>query len=394
MNKNQIMPTVVLSVICVTVALLLSVVNMVTAPVIEAAKDAAANEALLVVMPDGKDFEELDLSQYQVSPAVLNIYKETSGLGYVFRVTAVGYKPGLVVMCGVDSDGKITGTKFVESQETYGLEGKLDGAYNGQTYDSAELVIAAGASPNSATSKGYFDAVTAALQSYFVLSGGTVDFRDPAQILNDNCNAALGTEGKTFEKWFAVETLEGVDALYTAEGTEGAVLKIGDVFVGVGADGKAIPADGVDAEAIAKAEAAYATYQGSSLEQITLPEGVSSDVLGAWKTASGNYVLEMQASGYGIKGEYVASGEHIKLKIALTADGKIISTLTTYENETDGIGDVCADPEYYEQFNGKTAEDYTKVENVGGATVTTSAYKTAVKKAFETLELIKGGATE
>ena len=84
-------------------------------------------------------------------------------------------------------------------------------------------------------------------------------------------------------------------------------------------------------------------------------------------------------------------GEYIKLKVAITAEGKIISTLTTYENETDGIGDVCANPEYYEQFNGTDKDSYASVENKTGATVTTSAYKGAIKLAFTTLDLIKGG---
>ena len=100
--KKQIMPTIVLGTILVVVALLLSVVNMVTGPIIEAQRNAAANEALLVVYPDGEGFEELDLSTLALPETVTAAYKEKSG-GYVFRVTATGYKPGLMVMVGIDA---------------------------------------------------------------------------------------------------------------------------------------------------------------------------------------------------------------------------------------------------------------------------------------------------
>lgn len=387
MKKENIMPTVVLSVICVAVALLLAVVNMVTKPIIDKAANDKANATLVVVLPEGESFEEIDLTTVELPASVTKAYKETNGKGYVFEMTVSGYKSGLVIMCGVDAEGKITGSKYTASSETFGKEGDLDNAYNGQALDSFTPNIISGATK---TSNGYADAVKAALQAHVIMGGGSVDLRDPAQILNDNCNAALGTEGLTFTKWFAVEVLDGVDALYTAEGTKSVVMSIGEAFVGVGEDGKAVGAD-VAADAKAKAEAAYAVYTASKLSEVTLPEGASKNVLKAYKTESGNFVFELQAAGYGINGEYYASGEYIKLQVAISADGKIISTLTTYENETDGIGDVCATPEYYEKFNGTTSETYTGVENVSGATVTTSAYKSAIKQAFAAFDLMKGG---
>lgn len=387
MKKENIMPTVVLSVICVAVALLLAVVNVVTKPIIDKAANDKANATLVVVLPEGESFEEIDLTTVELPASVTKAYKETNGKGYVFEMSVSGYKSGLVIMCGVDAEGKITGSKYTASSETFGKENDLDNAYNGQALDSFTPNIISGATK---TSNGYADAVKAALQAHVIMGGGSVDLRDPAQILNDNCNAALGTEGLTFTKWFAVEVLDGVDAIYTTEDAKGVVMSIGEAFVGVGEDGKAVGAD-ADADTKAKAEAAYAVYTASKLSEVTLPESVSKSVLKAYATETGNLVFELQAAGYGINGEYVASGEYIKLKVAISADGKIISTLTTYENETDGIGDVCATPEYYEKFNGTTSETFTGVENVSGATVTTSAYKSAIKQAFAAFDLMKGG---
>lgn len=170
--KNNLKPTITLSAICVAVALLLSVINMITGPIIEERRNAAANGALLVVMPEGKGFEELSVAELGLSNAVTNAYKETSGKGYVFRVVTTGYKPGMTIMVGVDSQGKVTGTKCLETQDTFGKEPQIDGKYNGQTLSDFSPIIITGA---TMTSNGYRDAVNIALQSFVLASGGKLD---------------------------------------------------------------------------------------------------------------------------------------------------------------------------------------------------------------------------
>lgn len=396
MKIKKFMPIVVLSAICVAVTLLLAVVNMFTAPVIKAAADKKANETLAVVLPEGTDFEEVDLSTVELPTTVTKAFRETNGKGYVFEITSAGYKSGLVIMCGLDSEGKITGSKYTASSETYGAEIKLDGMYNGQTPDSFEPQAVSGATK---TSGGYRDAIKAALDAYVIMSGGTVDLRDENTIIQDNCNLALGTEGKIFEKWFATEEI-GVDALYVTDG--GVVVLIYGDYVGITADGT-VSTEGVNAEtgekeaigdgAYATANSAFITYSSAALTEVTLPEGVHKNVLKAYVTESGNYVFELQAAGYGIKGDkYVRSNEYILLKVAISADGKILSTLTVSQKESEGIGDVCAGPDYYERFNGSDSATYNDVENISGATVTSEGYKEAIGYAFEAYEIIKGGA--
>ena len=370
-----------------TFDLILSGINMVTGPIIEAQRADAANGALLVVFPSGGEFEDVDLSTVSLPSIVTAAWKEKSGNGYVFRMNATGYQAGLVIMCGVDAEGKITGSQYIESKETYGAENELNNAYNGQTLESFNEIKVSGATK---TSTGYKAAIEAALQSFVIMSGGSVDLRTPEQILAENCNAALGTEGLSFTKWFAVEVLDGVDAIYTAEGNDSTVVLVGETYVGLDSDGKAVTA-GIDADTAAKAEAAIAIYKASELTQITLPDGAGANVKGAWQTASGNYVIEVQAAGYGIHGDgYTASG-YITIKVALTEDGKIISTYTVSQNESKGYGDECANPNFYEQFNGSTVENFENVPNISGATITSTGYKTGIQLAFTTLDLIKGG---
>ena len=78
---QNVKPTIVLSCICMAVALILSGINMVTGPIIEAQRAAAANGALIEVMPEGSGFDELDISTLGLPESVTNAYKETSGKG-------------------------------------------------------------------------------------------------------------------------------------------------------------------------------------------------------------------------------------------------------------------------------------------------------------------------
>ena len=60
---KMIKSAVSLTVICAVVAVLLAATNFVTAPIIEANEAAAANDALLVVMPNGTGFEAVYTSR-------------------------------------------------------------------------------------------------------------------------------------------------------------------------------------------------------------------------------------------------------------------------------------------------------------------------------------------
>ena len=115
MKKNVFMPAIVLCSICVVVALLLSGVNMITGPIIAAQQNAAANEALLEVLPEGKNFEEIEItSDY---PAIVTAGYKADG-GFVFQMNVTGKSAGLVIMCGIDSEGKVVGTKVIANEET------------------------------------------------------------------------------------------------------------------------------------------------------------------------------------------------------------------------------------------------------------------------------------
>ena len=406
MKKSNILPSIVLGSICLVVAVLLSVLNIFTAPIIAERQAAAADAALLEVLPGGKNFEELTLDASY--PAVVKKGWKADG-GFVFQMEVTGYKSGLVIMCGVDADGKIAGVKHISSAETNGVEGDLNGKYNNMTIDSFETQLIAG---STLTSKAYAEAVKAALQSAVLAGGGDVDTRTPEQILQDNCNAALGTTGLAYEKWFATEVLVGVDAVYYTETNSGLVVVIGESFIGVNETG--VLTEGVSQENADKALAAYTTMYASAItklspEQIAeLTNGQSLDksVTDVFKTDSGNFVFLLSAEGYSSLFEYSVEKVPIIIMLSISADGKIIDVRTASHSESIGYGDGCATEEYYEQFKGKengditvsvTKPDYMKdqipadttdVGAIASATYTTYGYQKAVKAAFAAFELL------
>ena len=87
--KQSLKSTVVLVCICAVMAVMLALTNAITAPVIEKNQASAANAALLQVMPEGQDFEKMDISGYTLPATVTEAYKEAGG-GYVFTLNTTG----------------------------------------------------------------------------------------------------------------------------------------------------------------------------------------------------------------------------------------------------------------------------------------------------------------
>lgn len=405
MKNSKLYPSLVLCSICLVAALLLSGVNMITAPIIEKTQNAAANAALLEVLPDGKNFETIELTQEY--PAIVTAGYKADG-GYVFQMTVTGKSTGLVIMCGIDSDGNVVGTKVISNEETPGYAEKVfpqvegtDGQYKGMNFDGFEPYLVSGA---TLTSKAYGEAIKAALQSFIIANGGSVDIRTPEQILQDNCNAALGTTGVKFDKWFALEVFEGIDAVYTAEDKSGRVYVMGESLIGV-QNGVVVTAN-VSEEAKAAILAADTAIGALTFEDVAKPEGAKKTITGIQKVSNGTYVFKLSANGYQAMFDW-GNGTQISIQLSISSDGKIIDVVTLYHEESKGYGDACATEEYYEQYFGKGDEDIkissaypshhgtdlipstsTDVGVIASATYTTVGYQTAIKDAFAAFELI------
>lgn len=116
------------------------------------------------------------------------------------------------------------------------------------------------------------------------------------------------------------------------------------------------------------------------MKDVKLPEGVSE----AYKGNDGTgFVFMLTQKGY---------GGDIKLICGMRPDGSIESVKTLSHSETSGIGSKVVDNAtgYNKNYSGKTAENYESVDAVTGATISSKAYKAAVKSAFEAYETVKG----
>ncbi len=392
MMKKNIKNLAVFVCICSVITLLLALTNFVTAPIIEQNQNAAANQALLEVMPEGKGFEAVDISTLTLPATVTEIYQETSGLGSVVKLVTAGYGSDMVIMCGIGADGVVTGAVCLSSNETLGKE-KTYGE-NFTDKDSAGVDAVDTVAGATKTTAAYKNAVKDALNAAVILGGGSVDIRTEEEILRDNLNEAFPDGENNFEKLFMVELIEGIDSVYEAVNQKGYVFVVGEQFIGVNADGTVVTA-GVENEALFTA--AVSTIKASVIEDIDISEypDLEKTVVSAKKTASGNFVLETKGAGYGIKGgdEYhPASNEYIIVRVSVTPDLRIIDCFTAFEAETDGLGDACADESFYGQFVGKTQENYTDIDAISGATLTTNGYTQAIERAFNAVITLNGGA--
>lgn len=388
--KKHLTSVIALTAICAVVALLLALTNSITAPIIEKNQSAAANEALLVVMPEGEEFNSVDISSYKLPETITEAYSEKSG-GYVFTMKTTGYSSDFIIMCGVDKDGNVTGATCLSSTETLGYEKTYGENLMGKNLNDIDAVDTI--SGATKTTGAYKNAVKDALNAQVILGGGSVDLRSEEEILNDNLSKTLPEAEGKFTALFITEEIEKISEIYTADNGVGAVCVVGEEFIAVDKEGNVKTEVSEDIKTSVSAEAKkILTSTTTEIDISSFGEKMPSNILKAYKTSGGNYVFEIKAAGFGINGDhyYNPSGEYIYIKVSATAKGKIISCQTVSQKETDGIGSACEDKSFYTQFNGKEEANISEIDAISGATITTNGYKTAVSKVFEAIKVLEG----
>ena len=401
--KKSLKDVVVLVVICAVFATILAAVNSVTAPIIAERLEGAANQAYEAVMPGATGFEDVDLSSYTLPATVVEAKREKSGMGYAVKLETKGYGPGMILIIGVDANGVVTGATCITSSETNGVEKTYGDNFVGKNLADSAAVDTVGGS--TLTSQAYKSAVSDAINTATILGGGSADLRTPEEILKDNLMTALPEGGEDFTLMFMVEVIEGVDKIYSADNGKGYVCVIGEEFIGVGEDGVALG----DSANKAVAEAAVAIVDATEIEEVTLTDEYKKSftsitevgytvVTKVQKTLSGNYIVDLETDGFGVLGDdsgYISgSGERMKIRVALSSEGKVIDAQTIYHSETETYGGLqLKDGAYNFGFISKTESEVSGAEIVAGCTRTTQAFKQAVLLAFETVTTLEGGAT-
>jgi len=121
MKKENLIPVIVLAVICLIVAAVMGGVNMITAPEIERAQAEAIAESLSSVMPGG-DFEEIT-PEGEIPSTVTTVYRDKVSGGHVVTLVQKGYADKIYMTVGISAEGKVTGAVITSQAESHGKSG-------------------------------------------------------------------------------------------------------------------------------------------------------------------------------------------------------------------------------------------------------------------------------
>ena len=177
-NKNEfkiaiIIISIVLALSFVALGTLVASFCFIIPSMNERDKENELNESLVSVLPDGANFKQLDITSYVLPETVTKVYTEANG-GYVIELVTDGYSSDLVIMCGVNAQGEITGATCISSNETFGVEKTYGDNVKGYTVDNidSELDTISGA---TMTTTAYKNALKDALNTTIIISGTTED---------------------------------------------------------------------------------------------------------------------------------------------------------------------------------------------------------------------------
>lgn len=148
MKKDTLKSVIVLSGICLIVAILLSSVNAVTAPIIEKSAGAAADAAYLEVLPDATDLEDVT---GDFPESVKEMKKDLGGSGFAFKLeTSSSYsKSPLQMILGIDNEGKILKLVITNYAETKGNKESFEALFEGKDATVTDVVAGVTFSSNA-----------------------------------------------------------------------------------------------------------------------------------------------------------------------------------------------------------------------------------------------------
>lgn len=414
-------------------ALVLTGINVFTAPIIEANGSAQQFAPLFSVMPEAKGFDVLyDVNDSAASTltdvpgTVQAIYSETSGLGYAIRLsTSEGYtKEPIEFTIAIDAEGKISGTELTAYPETkdFGKD-SYPQSYIGQDSALADVSLVAGVTYSSTAFKNAVSDGFAALIGNGLVGAGV---KSDAQILTElaaqlfpgmanSQGVAQVEEPEIAEGQFTtiqkiMKALNGSGFAFVAKDGENSYLLVCNVSGAVrvyDVEGKDVT-DSANTAMVEEA-AAYAaantvsnadaelkklkTMVSDTAEFTALPLGnVFNSVTGAYQIADGETTL------YGFCARpYAYSNQPIAVYFVLDESGAIVSMacdelILFGEYFTNYVLDEAA---YKEGFTGLTVDSWTGEQAlISGATASTNAITSATDDVFAAFQTVLANGGE
>ena len=416
--KENIKSVVVLTAICLVVAVLLAVTNSVTAPIIEENKAAKASGSLLQVMPEASGFENITETLGELPATVKEVHKETSGLGHVMILgtTTQFSSDEMGITVAIGADGKISNILLTGYYESKDFGADYPATYIGQDSALGGVDTVAGTTfSSSAFKNAVADAFTVLVENNLVAAGEKSEEQLIGEVMPLALPGAFNSLGKHI-----TTPVEGVAApiveAYKAKNNSGYLYVVesdaGKVVVGVNAFGvaKVVDLEGNDitasaADVAATASGLLAPLATENLEAntttitalagegavVTPVEGLNifTDVMAAFTVTVGE---ETQYAV--ITGPIAYADETMKMAVIFNANGEVVIYKAFTELILHGeyysehqLTDASA---YISQFYGLTEATYSDdMTLVSGATMTANAVASNFRSAFAAFNLIK-----
>lgn len=402
----------VLLVLFVLSALLLTGINTVTAPLIEANGASAQFEPLFAVMPEAQNFDVLYSAQdpaattlVDVPDTVTGVYSETSGLGYAITLsTSAGYtKEPIEMTLAVDAEGKISALEVNAYPESRDVGADYLTSFQGQDSALPDVGLVAGTTFSSAAIKNAVSDGFAALINNDLVGAGV---KSDDQILLE-----------LLPQVYSGIANNGVGQYEEAEVNSGSILKAFKALNGSGFgfilnDGSAntlgvwtlaggakivdLEGNVVDNAALLEEIKAYGAANAENLAdkeiaklQRMVSEGAEITALPVelYNSVTGVYsILDGGAQFYGfVARSYGYSNLPMAIYYVLDGNGAIVSMnaeeLIFYKDYFNAY--TLDEPSYKEGFIGLTGDSYTGEQAIiAGATMSTEGVATATEDVF------------
>ena len=408
---NKSLKSIILPVIVVVLAFaILYCVNLWTYPTIVQARMQGEVGPAMDVMPNAKGFMELKLDN--VPSTVETVYEETSGQGYVVKVsTKAGFtKEAIVFYIAIDKDNKVQKINVTAYPETREVgEGYVDTFIGSDSTLSTVELVAGVTYSSSAIKNGVADAFKALSDNGLIVAAK----KEPKQLYEELMPVVFGTAvnpaGMMSQEDFTSKvggviraqkaTNEGAVAYWYAEGEENyAVITNGRIAKVYDLEGNKVSSLSSSVLSSLMDEAKTLVKDNSSSDgkrfkkyvpdskvtEIDVP--LFNNVTTAFECVNENGTYY----GFGVR-PYAFDNEALTMYISIDDKGAIYSF---------NCSALYVDPEY---FTHSEPENYTgglvgvtdswsgEEALITGATLTSEAVRDAINDVFDSFKAIKGG---
>lgn len=408
---NKSAKSIILPVIVVILAfVILFLVNLWTYPLIIASRMQGEVGPAMDVMPNAKGFEELQLDN--IPSTVETVYKETSGQGYVVKVsTKAGFtKEAIVFYVAINGDNKVQKINVTEYPETRDVgDGYVDTFIGSDSTLSTVDLIAGVTYSSSAIKNGVADAFKALSDNGLIVAAK----KEPKQLYEELMPVVFGTAVNPAGMMAQEEFTSSISGVVKAQKAlnEGAVAywySEGEENYAVVTDGKRAKVYDLEGNEVSSLSSSVLSSLMEEAKTI-VKDNSSSDIKRFKKYVPNSSVTEIDVPlfnnvttafqcvnengtyyGFGVR-SYAFENTPLTMYISIDDNGAIYSF---------NCSSLYVEPEYFthsepDNYTGGlvgVTESWSGDEAlITGATLTSEAVRDAINDVFDSFKAIKGG---